>query len=64
MTPGKYIGEVVKEGKRVRWPKRDQLIPTIIVVLAIAAFTAIFLVLEDLTAGELIRQLRNAFGVQ
>lgn len=62
MTPGKYIGEVVKEGKRVRWPKRDQLIPTIIVVLAIAAFTAIFLVLEDVTAGELIRQLRNAFG--
>ena len=62
MTPGKYIGEVVKEGKRVRWPKRDQLIPTIIVVLAIAAFTAIFLVLEDLTAGELIKQLRNAFG--
>ncbi len=62
MTPGKYIGEVVKEGKRVRWPKREQLIPTIIVVLAIAAFTAIFLVLEDLTAGELIKQLRNAFG--
>lgn len=62
MTPGKYIGEVVKEGKRVRWPKRDQLIPTIIVVLAIAAFVAIFLVLEDLTAGELIKQLRNAFG--
>ena len=62
MTPGKYIGEVGKEGKRVRWPKRDQLIPTIIVVLAIAAFVAIFLVLEDLTAGELIKQLRNAFG--
>ena len=62
MTPAKYVREVVKEGKRVRWPKRDQLIPTIIVVLAIAAFAAIFLVLEDLTAMELIKQLRNAFG--
>jgi len=62
MTPAKYVKEVVKEGKRVRWPKRDQLIPTIIVVLCIAAFAAIFLVLEDLTAGELIKQLRAAFG--
>lgn len=62
MTPKKYVGEVIKEGRRVRWPKRDQLIPSIIVVLAIAAFVAIFLVLEDMTAGELIRQLRNAFG--
>lgn len=62
MTPKKYIGEVVKEGKRVRWPKRDVLVSTIIVVVAIAAFVAIFLVLEDLTAGSLINQLRNAFG--
>ena len=62
MTPAKYVKEVVKEGRRVRWPKREQLIPTIIVVLAIAAFAAIFLVLEDLTAAELIKQLKNAFG--
>ena len=62
MTPKKYIKEVVKEGKRVRWPKRDILVSTIIVVVVIAAFTAIFLSLEDLTAGSLINQLRNAFG--
>lgn len=62
MTPLKYAKEVVKEGKRVRWPKREQLIPTLIVVVVIAAFAAIFLSLEDLTAASLIQQLRNAFG--
>ncbi len=60
--PVKYMKEVVKEGKRIRWPKRDQLIPAIVVVIAIAAFAAIFLSLEDLTAGTLIEQLKKAFG--
>jgi len=62
MTPIKYTKEVIKEGKRVRWPKRDVLLPTIAVVICIAAVAAIFLSLEDLTAGSLIQQLRNAFG--
>ena len=61
-TPKKYMKEVIKEGKRVRWPKRDILVATIIVVVLIAGFTALFLSLEDLTAGSLINQLRNAFG--
>ena len=62
MNPIKYTKEVVKEGKRVRWPKREVLLPTLVVVLCIAAFAAIFLSLEDLTAGSLIQQLKNAFG--
>ena len=62
MNPIKYTKEVAKEGKRVRWPKREVLLPTLVVVLCIAAFAAIFLSLEDLTAGSLIQQLRNAFG--
>ena len=62
MTPIKYTKEVVKEGKRIRWPKRDQLVPAIIVVVVIAAFAALFLSLEDLTAGSIIQQLKNAFG--
>ncbi len=62
MTPIKYTKEVIKEGKRVRWPKRDVLLPTIGFVICIAAFAAFFLSLEDLTAGSLIQQLRNAFG--
>ena len=61
-TPGKYAKEVIKEGKRVRWPKREQLIPMIIVVIAITAFAAIFLSLEDLTAASMISQLKAAFG--
>ena len=62
MTPKKYVKEVVKEGKRVRWPKRDVLIPTIIVVIIIAGIAALFLSLEDLAAGRLIQILRDAFG--
>ena len=61
-TPGKYAKEVIKEGKRVRWPKREQLVPMIIVVIAITAFAAIFLALEDLTAASMISQLKAAFG--
>ena len=62
MTPKKYVKEVVKEGKRVRWPKRDILIPTIVVVVIIAGLAALFLSLEDLAAGRLIQILKDAFG--
>ena len=62
MNPIKYTKEVVKEGKRIRWPKRDVLFPTIVVVICISVFVALFLTLEDLTAGSLINQLRNVFG--
>lgn len=54
--------EVVKEGKRVRWPKRDELWPSIAVVICITAFVAIFLALEDLTAQNIINMLKEAFG--
>ncbi len=62
MTPKKYVKEVIKEGKRVRWPKRDILIPTIIVVIIIAGIAALFLSLEDLAAGRFIQILKDAFG--
>ena len=62
MTPKKYMSEVVKEGKRIRWPKRDVLIPTIIVVVLIAGIAALFLSLEDLASGRLIQILKDAFG--
>ncbi|MFA7378062.1 MAG: preprotein translocase subunit SecE [Erysipelotrichia bacterium] len=58
----KYTAEVVKEGKRVRWPKREQLLPTIFVVVIIAAFAAIFLSLEDWAAGSLLQTLKDAFA--
>ncbi len=62
MTPVKYMKEVVKEGKRVRWPKREQLWPAVAVVICISIFVALFLALEDLTAASIISQLKNAFG--
>ena len=57
----KYVGEVVKEGKRVRWPKRDQFIPAFVSAVVICAFCALILSLEDLAAGSLIGQLRELF---
>ena len=62
MNPIKYTKEVVKEGKRLRWPNRAVLFPTIVVGSCISVFVALFLTLEDLTAGSLINQLRNVFG--
>ena len=44
----KYFAGVVKEGKRVRWPKREVLIPSIIVVVIIAAVTGLLLFAEDM----------------
>lgn len=60
--PVKYVKEVVKEGKRVRWPKRDDLWKTVVVVVIIALFAALFLALWDYVGAQLINQLKNAFG--
>jgi preprotein translocase, SecE subunit, bacterial len=57
-----YFKGVRKEAGRVRWPKKDALLPAIVTVLIITAFTAIFLLVEDLAAGTLIQQLRDAFS--
>ena len=61
MNIKKYSSEVVKEARRVRWPKRETLVPSIIIVITIALFAALALSLEDLLVGELLKQLRNAF---
>lgn len=58
----KFTGEVVKEGKRVRWPKRDVLVPSIIVVVVIAVFFGLLLYLEDLAGNQLLQILENAFN--
>lgn len=57
----KYSGEVVKEAKRVRWPKREVLFPTIVVVLVIVFFAAAVLFLEDLAAGKLLGEIERVF---
>ncbi len=59
--PVKYTKEVVKEGKRVRWPKREVLVASIITVLVISISFAIIISIEDLAAGTLINQLKEAF---
>jgi preprotein translocase SecE subunit len=55
------IGGVIKEGKRVRWPKKDVLIPSIIVVVVIAAVVGLLLFAEDVAGKKLIDILSDAF---
>ena len=57
----KYTSEVIKEGKRVRWPKRDELVPAIIVVVIIAVIAALILYAEDLAGNRLFQILKDAF---
>ena len=57
----KFATGVIKEGKRVRWPKREVLIPSIIVVLIIAVVTGLLLYGEDVAGRRLIEILQDAF---
>ena len=60
----KFTSEVIKEGKRVRWPKRDVLVPAFIVVVIITALTALILMGEDSLGKGLIDVLRKTFNSQ
>jgi len=57
----KYASEVIKEGKRVRWPKREEFIPALVAVLVVCIVAAIFLSLEDWAAGSLISEIKELF---
>lgn len=57
----KYTKEVIKEGKRVRWPKKEIFLAALVTTLVICIFCALVLRLEDLAAGELIKALKNIF---
>ena len=57
----KFAQDVIKEGTRVRWPKREVLIPSIIVVVIIAALTGLILMGEDALGKALIDVLKKAF---
>ena len=56
-----YFRGVGHEMTRIKWPRRKELFPAIVVVLVITAFAALFLVLEDYAGGILVAQLRQAF---
>ena len=62
MSVKSYAKGVIKEGKRVRWPKREVLIPSIIVVVVIATIAGLLLFAEDWAGRALINILRDAFS--
>ena len=64
MGLGKFAKDVVKEGKRVRWPKRDVLVPSIIIVVIIAAVVGLILTGEDALGKGLIDVLKSTFNKQ
>lgn len=58
----RFAAGVVKEGKRIRWPRKEELIPAIIVVVLIAAITGLLLFGEDAAGKKLIDILKDAFS--
>lgn len=60
-SPINYFKGVGREAKRVRWPKKDELLPAIAVVLCVMIFAAVFIYLEDYAANMIINQLKEAF---
>ena len=58
----RFAAGVVKEGKRIRWPKKEELVPAIIVVVLIAAITGMILFGEDIAGKKLIDILKDAFA--
>ena len=50
----RFAAGVIKEGKRIRWPKKEELIPAIIVVVLISAITGLLLFGEDAAGKKLI----------
>ena len=55
------VANVAKEGKRVRWPKREVLLPAILVVVVITVFSAVLLAVEDEAGRRLLSILKDAF---
>ncbi|GMB09986.1 preprotein translocase subunit SecE [Thermolongibacillus altinsuensis] len=51
----KFFREVVREMKKVSWPKRKELVNYTITVLATVAFMTVFFAIVDLGISELIR---------
>lgn len=62
MSVKKYTQEVIKEGKRVRWPKKEVFFPCLLTVVVICVICALILTLEDWAAGKLIQQLKDMFS--
>lgn len=58
----KYTKEVIKEGKRVRWPKKDVFLAALVTTIVICVFCALVLSLEDLISGKLIEALKTVFA--
>lgn len=57
----RYFKGVGIEAKRVRWPKKNDLWISIVVVLVITVFAALCLALDDAITARLLAQLKKAF---
>ncbi len=58
----KYTQEVIKEGKRVRWPKKEVFFPALVTVIVICVFAALVLALEDFLSGTIINTIKDWFS--
>lgn len=56
-----YIAGVVKEGKRVRWPSRETMLTSLVIVIVITVFTALWLTLDNFVVAKLLKALEDTF---
>ena len=57
-----FFKGVVRELKRVRWPKKHDLWTSIAVVVCVTFFAALCLAASDALTAELLGQLEDAFS--
>ncbi len=57
----RFAKGVVKEGKRVRWPDRETMWKSLIVVIVISLIAALWLLLDNLVASALLKSLGEVF---
>ncbi len=57
----RYFQGVWKQAKKVRWPKKKELMQAVGVVLVVIAFAAVCLMIDDLLVSKLLQGLDEAF---
>lgn len=57
----RYFQGVWKQAKKVRWPKKKELMQAVGVVLVVIAFAAVCLMIDDLLVSKLLQGLDDAF---
>lgn len=57
----RYFQGVWKQAKKVRWPKKKDLLSAVSVVLVVVSFAAVCMLINDALISELLKNLDKSF---